>query len=274
MVRADNPQGIAQYRFDALSLRSHTYLFESGSFRPLALHEQDNTQTGGNTYHYHLDHLGTPRELTDSQGQIVWSARYRAYGNLALADVEAIDNPLRFQGQYFDAETGLHYNLNRYYDPNAGRFIHQDPIGLEGGANVYRYTQDPVNWIDPTGFTAKDCRLPGRSGALNEAKRDLGIPRSQHPESVSRVPMTKSDGSWIVGENGKPIMTREYTYKRPDGSSVVIQDHYAGHQFGEGGIGDQGAHFNVRPPENTRTGSVPGQNNIIYLIDSYVDSIC
>jgi len=73
--------------------------------------------------------------LTDSEGKIVWSARYRAYGNLALADVEAIDNPLRFQGQYYDQETGLHYNLNRYYDPNAGRFIHQDSIGLEGGVN-------------------------------------------------------------------------------------------------------------------------------------------
>nr|WP_229427868.1 RHS repeat-associated core domain-containing protein [Methylomonas albis] len=64
-----------------------------------------------------------------------------------------IGNPLRFQGQYFDQETGLHYNVNRYYDPNAGRFIHQDPIGLEGGSNVYRYVPNPVNWIDPFGLT-------------------------------------------------------------------------------------------------------------------------
>ncbi|WP_445367697.1 RHS repeat-associated core domain-containing protein [Methylomonas sp. BW4-1] len=116
------------------------------------MHEQDNTQANGATYHYHLDHLGTPRELTDTDGRIVWSARYRAYGNLALADVEVIDNPLRFQGQYYDQETGLHYNLNRYYDPNAGRFIHQDPIGLAGGANVYRYVPNPINWIDPIGL--------------------------------------------------------------------------------------------------------------------------
>ncbi|WP_425257975.1 RHS repeat domain-containing protein [Methylomonas defluvii] len=120
------------------SQRSRTYLFEPGSFRPLVLHEQDHTQAGAAVYHYHyhLDHLGTPRELTDSQGKIVWSARYRAYGNLALADVQEIDNPLRFQGQYYDQETGLHYNLNRYYDPNAGRFVHQDPIGLLGGSNL------------------------------------------------------------------------------------------------------------------------------------------
>jgi RHS repeat-associated protein len=90
--------------------------------------------------------------LTDSQGSIVWSARYRAYGNLALADVEEIDNPLRFQGQYFDAEMGLHYNLNRYFDPNAGRFINQDPIRLLGGGNLYRYLENPVNWVDPLGL--------------------------------------------------------------------------------------------------------------------------
>jgi len=121
----------------------------------LALHEQDHTQASGSTYHYHLDHLGTPRELTDTDGRIVWSARYRAYGNLALADVEAIDNPLRFQGQYYDQETGLHYNLNRYYDPNAGRFIHQDLIGLEGGNNLYQYAPNPIDWVDPFGLTCK-----------------------------------------------------------------------------------------------------------------------
>lgn len=99
---------------------------------------------------------------------------------------------------------------------------------------------------------------PGRRGALNEAKRDLGIPRSQHPDSVTRTRMTRRDGSLVLGPDGKPIMTREYTYTRPDGSKVVIQDHSAGHQFGEDGVGDQGPHFNVRPPENTRTGSVPG----------------
>jgi hypothetical protein len=70
--------------------------------------------------------------------------------------------------------------------------------------------------------------------------------------------MTRRDGSAVLGADGNPVMTREYTYTRPDGSKVVIQDHSAGHQFGKGSIGDQGPHFNVRPPENTRTGSVAG----------------
>jgi filamentous hemagglutinin len=98
----------------------------------------------------------------------------------------------------------------------------------------------------------------GRSGALNDAKRDLGIPSSQHPDTVNSVPMTDRNGKSILGPDGKPIMTREYTYTRPDGSKVLIQDHSAGHQFDQGGVGDQGPHFNVRPVENPRTGSVSG----------------
>ncbi|WP_240474073.1 HNH/endonuclease VII fold putative polymorphic toxin [Salinivibrio socompensis] len=74
----------------------------------------------------------------------------------------------------------------------------------------------------------------------------------------NQVKMTDSSGSPILGENGKPIWTREYQFTRGDGSKVVIQDHSAGHYYGENGIGDQGAHFNVRPIENTRTGKVAG----------------
>ncbi|WP_415639799.1 RHS repeat-associated core domain-containing protein, partial [Pseudomonas floridensis] len=59
---------------------------------------------------------------------------------------------LRFQGQYFDEETGLHYNTFRYYDPEVGRFITQDPIGLLGGNNLYTYTTNVTGWIDPTGW--------------------------------------------------------------------------------------------------------------------------
>ncbi|WP_240997824.1 RHS repeat domain-containing protein, partial [Pseudomonas viridiflava] len=86
-------------------------------------------------FYYQLDHLGTPQELTDYSGEIMWSAKYRAYGNLATLDIAEIDNPLRFQGQYFDAETGLHYNRHRYYNPGTGRFLTPDPIKLAGGLN-------------------------------------------------------------------------------------------------------------------------------------------
>ncbi|WP_350617560.1 RHS domain-containing protein, partial [Pseudomonas sp. HY7a-MNA-CIBAN-0227] len=67
-------------------------------------------------FHYQLDHLGTPQELTNPNGEIVWSAHYRAYGQIAKLDVNTVTNPLRFQGQYFDQESGLHYNRHRYYN--------------------------------------------------------------------------------------------------------------------------------------------------------------
>jgi RHS repeat-associated protein len=99
----------------------------------------------------------------------------------------------------------------------------------------------------------------GRRGTLNEIKQDLRIPRSQHPDSINREPMTDKKGKNVLSVDGKPVITREYTFTRKeDGSKFIVQDHSAGHKFGSGGNGDQGRHFNVRPPENRRNGSVLG----------------
>ena len=84
------------------------------------------------------DHLGTPRELVDDSGKIAWRAEYGAWGEVRGRKQPAVvDCPVRFQGQWWDAETGLHYNRLRYYDPQGGRFISQDPIGIWGGQNLY-----------------------------------------------------------------------------------------------------------------------------------------
>jgi RHS repeat-associated protein len=70
---------------------------------------------------------------------------------ILIADIE---NNLRFPGQYYDRETGLHYNYHRYYDPDTGRYLTPDPIGLAGGMNLYVYVDgNPVNWSDPLGLT-------------------------------------------------------------------------------------------------------------------------
>lgn len=98
-----------------------------------------------------------------------------------------------------------------------------------------------------------------RRAAFRRAKRDAGIPVSKQPDEVRSVPMTDKGGKPILGDDKKPVMTREYVFKDNDGKEIVIQDHGAGHTFGApGGQGDQGPHFNVRPGENTRTGKVPG----------------
>ncbi|WKB54340.1 RHS repeat-associated core domain-containing protein [Eleftheria terrae] len=106
---------------------------------------------------YQCDHLGTPQELTDHNGKIAWAAQYKAWGQakeaISGAAIKAgFTNPIRFQGQYFDEETGLHYNRYRYYDPFAGRYLSRDPVGLAGGVNLHEYAPNPLGWIDPWGL--------------------------------------------------------------------------------------------------------------------------
>jgi RHS repeat-associated protein len=103
-------------------------------------------------YYYHTDHLNTPLKITDSNATIVWAADYAPFGRTEVM-VDTIENNLRFSGQYFDAETELHYNYWRYYDPEIGRYLTTDPIGIGGGINPYVYVENnPVNNVDPFGL--------------------------------------------------------------------------------------------------------------------------
>lgn len=114
-------------------------------------------------FYYHNDQLGTPYKVTDNTGFVVWQTQFDSFGNALLANNNQITNNLRFPGQYFDAETGLHYNWRRFYDPELGRYITADPIDLAGGANLYTYVDgDPVNRIDPNG----ECALAGIASGM------------------------------------------------------------------------------------------------------------
>jgi len=107
---------------------------------------------GETVYYYHNDHLGTPQGLTNDSQAIAWKAVYTPFGE-AVPSIQTVDNPFRFPGQYYDPETGLHYNYFRYYNPQTGRYITPDPIGLEGGINLFVYVQNnPVNRTDEFGL--------------------------------------------------------------------------------------------------------------------------
>jgi RHS repeat-associated protein len=145
-----------------------------------------NTNGQDTIAYYHHDHLNTPLQATDKNGNIVWAATYEAFGRVTIVTPTATTNQptitsnLRLPGQYEDQETGLYYNWYRFYDPNTGRYISKDPIGLEGGINTYLYGEsNPVNLTDPTGENPAAIRLiiaGALAGARAAIKKCLGNP--------------------------------------------------------------------------------------------------
>ena len=170
------------------------YLFEPGTFEPLAQFQttspigieredkpadpygydpetdpllkippepQEQSEVRPELVYYQLDHLGTPIAAHNAKGEAVWTAEYEAWGRICketVSDGLKTNIPFRFQGQYYDEESGLHYNRFRYYDPEIGRFVSQDPIGLDGGLNIYVYVKNPVQWVDPSGLDSQWVR--------------------------------------------------------------------------------------------------------------------
>ena len=164
---------------------------------------------------YQCDHLGTPMDLTGEDGEIAWRGTYKAWG---LAEETRSDkakwadirNPLRFQGQYWDVETGLHYNRYRYYDPNLGRFIGKDPIGYAGGLNLYTYAFNPVQWMDPLGLAKNRGRIQAQGARLEESvswNQDAAV--------------TAADGKKMLSElkeklNPRDLKMREKVFARAE----------------------------------------------------------
>lgn len=102
-------------------------------------------------FYIHSDHLNTPRIATNAAQNLVWEWRSDAFGVGRTSGSLTLN--LRFPGQYYDVETGLHYNYFRNYDPVIGRYLESDPIGLNGGLNTYGYVDgNPISYVDPYGL--------------------------------------------------------------------------------------------------------------------------
>ncbi len=121
----------------------------------------------------HTDHLGTPRRATNESGELVWQWESGAFGDKLPQSSDGISINLRFPGQYYDSETGLYYNYYRYYDPNTGRYITSDPIGLNGGLNTYAYVGgNPLIRYDYYGLA---WPIPERNGFPNYGTANASI---------------------------------------------------------------------------------------------------
>ncbi|MGJ7570070.1 RHS repeat-associated core domain-containing protein [Variovorax sp. RB2P76] len=151
-----------------------SYVYEAGGHVPVARLDAQaepahDDAAVAQVFHFHNGPAGLPEELSSNDGNLCWRASYRTWGatvaeqwevtslngrpvSAAEKATDAVAQNLRFQGQYLDRDTGLHYNTFRFYDPDIGRFISPDPIGLEGGDNLHSYSPNPIRWIDPLGW--------------------------------------------------------------------------------------------------------------------------
>jgi RHS repeat-associated protein len=187
-----------------------TWLFDPDSFSPMG------KMVDGRYYPIVTDYLGTPTAMFDDADNKVWSADITVWGDLRNLDGERQTCPFRWPGQYEDEETGLYYNRFRYYDPDAGQYVSQDPIGLWGGLKSYAYVLDPAGWIDPLGLTSKQGgyvtfgknaleKFKKHSQHMRETARKLGIDIPKGPgKPETRAAMEDFIRRVVADGNSKP----------------------------------------------------------------------
>ena len=179
-------------------------------------------------YYFHADQVGMPQEPSNAQGQLVWQANYKTWGStvseewevksLAGQQVHSLDQGdiptqeesqqqnLRFQGQYLDRETGLHYNTFRYYDVDIGRFICPDPIGLGGGINLGSYSPNPLSWIDPWGWAK--CGTERKNRTPSPSNRKINHKRTTKNQDGSTTYYDKKGNAVTYDKNGVPDFSK------------------------------------------------------------------
>ena len=187
---------------------TYTYIYtDQDSYEPLA--QIFDSAKDGKQYlaYFHTDQVGIPREMIDQFGNLLWYGDYTAWGRLK-SEMKVYPNahqPFRLQNQYFDEETGLHYNLMRYYEPEAGRFVNQDPIGLLGGANLYLFAPNMQTWIDSLGLSGKLTIYSDTHDFVGHAF--IGLEKNGRTQYI---------GQWPGGEG--------FRYNSKDITSILVSD--------------------------------------------------
>jgi len=164
-----------------------TWLFEPESFTPLA--RLSATGQAGI-----VTDLNAPVAMLAEDGTVAWAGELSTWGELELRAGARWDCPFRWSGQYEDAETGLYYNRFRYYDPEFGQYISQDPIGTSGGLELYGYVPDPTAWIDSFGLSGQryldKVKLDGKPYAKPGPKTD---PEAPHNKMIRQIIKDETD---------------------------------------------------------------------------------
>jgi len=227
------------------------------------------------TWYVVNDHIGTPKALFNDQGQLAWRGEHAVWGQLISADTDAdslsdiqTNCPLRFQGQYFDKESGLHYNRFRYYDPEVAQYISPDPIGLAGGLAPQAYVHNPNAWVDPLGLAGhggvQKGPLKNASGNLDDAARAARTQPHYTPNrphfSGTNKPLTSgatpNSKYTHIGSDGKAVQNAIY-----NGNGKVV-GHVDFKRHGPGPEGASGHGHKFPEPGNPGSGHGRGKPHI------------
>ncbi|MFE6157441.1 RHS repeat-associated core domain-containing protein [Streptomyces sp. NPDC056486] len=172
------------------------------------------------------DLVGAPTELIDERGEIAWQPRRTIWGRTREETSGAAHCPLRFPGQYHDAETGLHYNLFRYYDPETARYQSPDPLGLAPAPNQYGYVRNPFFWVDPLGL-APGCGDEALDPSQNAVHGHIADVTIHAPDGSVRMQygvwsgrMTQQEAALGRGYNAQAVTHTEHRVSRLSGAST------------------------------------------------------
>ena len=222
----------------------YTYIYtDQDSYEPLA-QVFDNAKDGKQYLAYfHTDQVGIPREMTDINGNLLWYGEYTAWGRLKKDErvYQNAHQPFRLQNQYYDEETGLHYNLMRYYEPEAGRFVNQDPIKLIGGDNLYQFALNTQAWIDPWGLVRLIRYKPRDTISAQNGARGTAIDRAWREEKAL-VEAGGGTRNWTQAERDLILNT-----KNKNLTSVMSEAGYTGHHINSVELGSLGQKWKGDP---------------------------
>ncbi|MEV5309963.1 putative T7SS-secreted protein [Streptomyces sp. NPDC052610] len=183
------------------------------------------------------DLIGTPSELIDERGEIAWRTRSTLWGTTAWAANSTAYTPLRFPGQYYDPETGLHYNYFRHYDPEVARFLTPDPLGLVPAPNPATYIHNPHTWGDPLGLAG--CPSGAGDAEIDPRKLDYLFNKDIKPDSHNSPRALQNELQLRrIGINDTPEMRQYVTDHLADASTQPFERTFT-NQW-NGGSGDFG----------------------------------
>ncbi|MFD6343593.1 putative T7SS-secreted protein [Streptomyces roseolus] len=193
-IAKQSPLETIHFTWDGTTLCEQTtenvvLTWDHAGLRPLSQTERRTDTDDTRFFAIVTDLIGTPTELVSESGELAWHTRTTLWGTTTWNKTAAAYTPLRFPGQYFDPESGLHHNYFRYYDPESAHYLTQDPLGLAPAPNPAAYVHNPHTWSDPLGLAPDACENGGSWDPEEEPYlyRGVGYADSFSPEAWQKM---------------------------------------------------------------------------------------